>query len=97
MVVADDEEHAAIGRGPRGVGVADRVDCLVEAGRLAVPEPEDAVVARAAEEAGLLAAPYRVGREGLVQPGPEVDVVLVEERLRAAELQVVARERENPR
>jgi hypothetical protein len=78
VVVADHGEHAAVGRGARVVGVLDGVHGAVEAGALAVPEPEHAVVARAGKQADLLRPPDRSRGQLLVDAGLEADVVALE-------------------
>ncbi len=65
------------------VGVAEHVAGAVEAGALAVPNAEHAVVLALAAQLGLLRAPQRGGRQVLVQAGHELDVVGLEDALRA--------------
>src|SRR5690606_30071164 len=88
VVVAGGDEHAAVPRRARGVTVLERIAGAVDAGTLAVPQPEHAVVARAGEEARLLRAPDRRRREILVQPRLEADIGRVEILLRTPQLAV---------
>ena len=73
-VVADECERAAARVGARVVGMAQRVHRAVEAGVLAVPDAEHAVVARARQVAGQLRAVDRGRRELLVQSRHEADL-----------------------
>jgi hypothetical protein len=66
-VVAHEGNHAAARAASDPVAVADRIGGPVDAGRLAVPDPEHAVVARVRQVVGELAAPYRGRRELLVE------------------------------
>ena len=93
VVVAAQRQRAAPGRGARGVGVAQHVGAAVHAGRLAVPDAEHAVVARAGEDAHVLRAPHGGGRQVLVHAGLEVDVVRLEPLGVAPQLHVVAAQR----
>src|SRR5690606_8098700 len=93
VVVAGGDEHAAVPRRARGVTVLERIAGAVDAGTLAVPQPEHAVVARAGEEARLLRAPDRRRREILVQPRLEADIGRVEILLRTPQLAVETAER----
>ena len=88
MVVADQEQHPAMGAGAGGIGVADHVHRAVDAGALAIPHGEDAVVARAGEEAALLRAPDGGGRHVLVDARMEDDVVVCEMAAGALDLAV---------
>ena len=78
-VVAHDGEAAAGARDADEVAVAQRVGGAVEAGRLAVPHAEHAVVLGAGELRGQLAAPGRGGAELLVEARHVAHVVLVEQ------------------
>src|ERR1044072_3689315 len=73
--------------------MAEDVAGAVDAGALAVPHAEDAVVLALAAQLGLLRAPDRSRGEILVEPGLEQDVVLVEMRFRPNELLVEPPER----
>src|SRR5436190_1836069 len=78
-VVAAEGEDAAVARDAGVVGVLEDVARPVDAGPLAVPHAEDAVVLRPGEEIGELATVDRGRAEILVEPGNEHDVVLAEE------------------
>ena len=78
VVVAGDGQDAAMPGSAEGVGVADRVHASVHSRPLAVPQAEHPVVAGAGKQVDLLAAPDGGGRQILVHPGLEVDVVLVQ-------------------
>src|SRR5208282_4352531 len=74
-------------------GVAQRVARAVDAGPLAVPDAEHAIDGRAGEAVEILRAPDRGRGEVLVEARAEDDVVLLEQRPRAPELDVVTPER----
>ena len=93
VVVAHQRQHAAVPGGAGEIGVAEDVAGAVDAGALAVPEPEHAVELAFAAQLGLLRAPQRGGGDVLVDAGLEADVVFVERALGADELLVEAAER----
>ena len=72
-VVADDGHHAAVPGRAGEDAVADGVAGAVEAGRLAVPDADDAVVALVGERVGELAAHHRGGGELLVDARADDD------------------------
>ena len=74
VVVAHQRQHAAVLRGAGEIGVAEHVAAAVDAGALAVPHAEHAVVLALAAQLGLLRAPDRGGGELLVDAGLEHDV-----------------------
>ena len=78
VVVAGEAQHAAVFRRARGIAVAEHVAAAVDAGALAVPDADHAVVPGALRQIELLRAPDRGGREVLVHAGLEFDVVLLE-------------------
>ena len=85
VVVAHRHQDAAMGRGAGHVGVPHHVAGAVDAGALAVPQAEDAVVLALAPQFRLLAAPERGGGEILVQARLERDLRRLEHfRRRAA-------------
>ena len=92
-VVAGEHEHAAVGRDAHEVAVLEDVAAAVDAGRLAVPDADDAVAAVELAEPALLAAPDRGRRQLLVHAGHEVDVVVGHELGLAGDGQVEAAER----
>ena len=67
MVIAGHGQHAALGKGPREIGVLEGVAGAVHARRLAVPHAVDAVELRAREKVRLLAAPDGGGGEVFVK------------------------------
>ena len=69
------------------------VAAAVDAGALAVPDADHAVMVGAGRQIELLRAPDRGGREVLVHAGLELDVVLLEMLSRGEKLLVVAAER----
>ena len=75
------------------IGVAEHVAGAVDAGALAVPHAEDAVVLALAAQLGLLRAPDRGGGQVLVDAALEADVAFLEERFGAEELAVEPAER----
>ena len=82
MVVAGQQQHAAVFRRAGEIAVAQHVAAAVDPRALGVPEGEDAVVVGIPEEVELLGAPDGGRRQILVHPGLEMDVVLLEELLR---------------
>jgi hypothetical protein len=78
VVVAHDDEHAAVFRRAGEIGVAEHVAATVDARSLAVPHREHAVVFAFAAHFGLLRAPDGGGGEILVEAGLELQVVGVE-------------------
>ncbi len=93
MVVAHQDERAAVLRRAGEIGVAEDVAGAVDARTLAVPDAEDAVVLAFAAHLGLLRAPDGGGGEILVEAGLEEDVVPVEQLLGRMHLHVDAAER----
>src|SRR5260370_2085588 len=93
MVVAGKEQDAAMGRRAGGVAMLEDVTRAVDPRSLAVPHGEDAVVFGIREQADLLRAPHRGGAEILVDAGLELDVVLIEEALRAPQPLIEATKR----
>ena len=77
VVVAHQRQHAAVLRGAGEIGVAEHVAAAVDAGALAVPHAEHAVVFALAAQFRLLRAPHRGGGELLVDAGLEDDVGLL--------------------
>ena len=96
VVVTGQAQHAAVFRRARGIAVAEYVAAAVDAGALAVPDADHAIVAGALRQIELLRAPDRGGREILVHAGLELDVVLLEMFARGEQLLVVAAERRTP-
>ena len=88
VVVADHHQHPAVAGASRHVPVADRVHAPVEAGALAVPQGEDAVVPAVAERGRLLGAPDGGRGEILVDGRLEVDAGSGEEAFRGPQLLV---------
>ena len=81
VIVAGQRHDAAVLGGAGIVGVLQDVARTVDAGALAVPHAEHAVVARAGIEVDLLGAPQGRRRQVLVDAGLELDVVLLDEAL----------------
>src|SRR5207244_8371014 len=86
-------EHAAVLCRARGIAVAEDIAAAVDAGALAVPDADHAIVPGAGREIELLRAPDRGGREVFVHAGLEFDVVLFEMFSRGKQLLVVAAQR----
>jgi hypothetical protein len=80
VVVAGQQQDPAVRCAAGEVAVAEHVARAVDPRALAVPHGKDPVVGAVAEQAALLAAPDRGGREVLVDPRLEVDLVALEER-----------------
>ena len=93
VVVAGKAEHAAIFRRTRSVAVAEHVAAAVDAGALAVPDADHAIMIGTGRQIELLAAPDRGRGEVLVHARLKLDVVLLEVFSRGEELLVVAAER----
>ena len=93
MVVAGQQQHAAMLRTAREIAVPQHVAGPVDAGPLGVPHRENAVIVGVREQVELLAAPDCRGGEVFVDAGFEMDVVLLDERLRLPELLVEGTER----
>ena len=93
VVVAGQTQHAAVFRRSGGIAVAEHVAAAVDAGALAVPDADHAVILGAGRQVELLRAPDRGGRKVLVHAGLELDVVLLEMLAGGEQLLVVAAER----
>ncbi len=93
MVIAGKTQHAAVFRRAGGIAVAEYVAATVDAGALAVPDADHAVVPGAGRQIELLRAPDRGGREVFVHAGLELDVVLLKVFFRSEQLLVVAAKR----
>ena len=78
MVVAGQHQHAAVLGGTGVIGVLEDVAAAVDAGALAVPHAEHAVVFRVFEQIRLLRAPDGRGGQVFVQARMEFDVVFIE-------------------
>ena len=75
MIVARHDQHAAMFRGARRIGMAQHIAAPVDAGALAVPDAEHAVIGTLAPHLGLLGSPYRGGGQVLIEAGMELDVL----------------------
>src|SRR4051794_13922276 len=93
MIVAGERQHAAVLRSAGGVRVLEDVAAAIDAGALAVPHREDAVVARLGKKVELLRAPDRRRGQVFVDARLEADVVTLEMRPRAPQRLVEAAER----
>ena len=92
-IVPAQREHAAARIGADEVAVADRIGGAVDPRRLAVPDAEHAVEARAGQRPGQLRAPHRRGGELLVDRRLQGQLVLGGERAEAPDLTHEPRER----
>ena len=90
MVVAGKNEHTAVLGGARGIAVPEHVAAAVDAGALAVPDADHAIILGAGRQIELLRAPDRGRCQVFVHAGLELDVVLFEVFSRGKELLVVA-------
>ena len=90
MVVTGEDEHAAVLGRARGIAVPEHVAAAVDAGALAVPDTDHAIIFGAGRQIELLRAPDRGRREVLVHAGLKLDVVLFEVFSRGEQLLVVA-------
>ena len=93
VVVAGHRQHAAGRERAREVRMLEDVAGAVDAGRLAVPHAEHAIIKRAGEQIGLLAAPHGGGGEVLVEALLEDHVVRGQQLLDARGLLVEAAQR----
>ena len=93
MIVAHQRQHAAMARRAGDVGVPEGIAGAVDAGALAVPEREDAVMLALAEQLRLLSAPAGRRRQLLVEPWLEDDVGALQLALGFPELLVEPAER----
>ena len=96
MIVAGQTQHAAIPGRARGIAMPEDVAAAVDAGALAVPDADHAIVPGAGRQIELLRAPDRGGREVFVHAGLKLDVVLFEMFSRREQLLVVATQRRTP-
>ncbi len=78
MIVASQHQHATVRIGAGRVRVLEDVACPVDARTFAVPHAEYAVDLGARPQVDLLRPPYRSGREVLVNPRLEHDIVFLE-------------------
>ena len=78
VVVARDQQHAAMLRSAREVHVLEHVAATVHAGSLAIPQGEHPVVIRFPDQVHLLRAPHGGGGEFFVDTGLEFDVMRFE-------------------
>ena len=76
MIVAGQQQNAAMRGGAGGIAVLQRVAAAVDARSLGVPHRKDAVVFGVRKEVELLTAPNRGGAELFVDRGLKANVVL---------------------
>ena len=88
VVVAGQQQDAAMLRGAGEIAVPQHVAGPVDAGAFRVPHGENAVIGGVREQVELLAAPDRGRGEVFVDAGLEMDVVLLDERLGLPQLLV---------
>ena len=93
MIVAGQTQHAAILGRARRIAVPEDVAAAVDAGALAVPDADHAIVPGAGRQIELLRAPDRGGREVFVHAGLKLDVVLFEVFSRGEQLLIVTTQR----
>ena len=93
VVVAGDDEHAAVRRTAVCIAVLQRVACAIDAGPFAVPDAEYAIDVTVRIGLDLLRAEHRRRGEVFVHGRQEFDFALVEEALRAPDLLVQPAER----
>jgi hypothetical protein len=92
-IVAAQRQHAAVPAHAGEVGVLEDVPGAVDAGSLAVPDAQHAVVLRLRKIVGELAAVDGGGAEVFVEAGDEDDVVLAQQRRIALEREIESAER----
>jgi hypothetical protein len=93
VVVTGKDEHAAVLGGARRVAVPEHVAAAIDAGALAVPDADHAIMLGAGRQVELLRAPDRGRREVLVHARLELDVVLFEVFSGGKKLLVIAAQR----
>ncbi len=93
MVIAHQDENAAIRRGARHIAMLEHVAGTVNARPLAVPDAEDAIEIGLAEHGKLLRAPDAGRGQILVHARLEMDIVVFQERLRLPQGLVIQTER----
>ena len=96
VIVPRHRQHAAVGRGAEGIGVLEHIHAAIDTRPFAVPQAENAVVARLAEQMGLLTAPHRRGRKFFVNPRLEMHVVFFEPGSGPPERLIDAAQRRTP-
>ena len=96
VVITHEHEHAAVGMRSGEIAVAEGVTCAVNAGPLAIPDAEYAIVFWLAVETHLLRAPDGGRRNVFIDTGLEYDVVIVQVLACHPELLVVCAERATP-
>src|ERR1700720_3989695 len=92
VLVAGNGQHGAVFRRARGIAMAEYVAATIDAGALAVPDPDHAIMPGARGKIELLRAPDRGGGEVFVHAGLEFDVVLLKVLSCRHQLLVVAAE-----
>ena len=93
MIVAGNDQHAAMRRGAVGVAVLQRIAGAVDAGALAVPEAEHAIDFARRVGFDLLRSQHGGGGKVLVDGGQEFDAPFAQEFFGAPEFQIDAAER----
>jgi len=93
MVVAGQDQNAAVRRRARVIAVLEGIAGAINAGALAVPDGKHAVIVGRLNHAGLLAAPAGGGRHVFVDAGLKLDVVRFEIRRCSPERRVITAQR----
>ena len=93
MIVAGEDQRAAVRSGSREIGMAKNVAGAIDAGSFAVPDADDAIDIRFADDRKNLAAHDRGRGEIFVDAGTKNDIVLLEQLARSRQLKIVAAER----
>ena len=88
MIIAGQQQHAAVARSAGGVGMLQRVSRAVQTRALAIPQGKYAIAIRALEQVELLRAPDGVRGQLFIHAGLEDDVVCREVRPGLAESQI---------
>ena len=92
MIIACQAQHAAVSRRTRSIAMTEYVAAAVDARPLAVPNPDDAVIARTRGQIDLLRTPDRCRRKVLVHTRLEFDLVPFEMAASGKELLIVTTE-----
>ena len=88
MVVAGDDQHAAMRRGTVGVAVLERVAGAIDARALAVPEAEHAIDLAVGVGLDLLRSQHRRRGEVFIDGGEEFDAAVLQQVLGAPQFEV---------
>ena len=93
MVIADNCQHPAVWGGSGGVGMLQYVHRPVEAGALAVPNPENTVELAAGVQFDMLGSPNCRRAQFLIYAGDKFDVVGFQQRFGPPQFLIIGSKR----